>query len=65
MDGDTVHVFIAHLDLTGVQAGTNLQAEISDGVADRTRAVDGPRWAVECREHTIASGLHDDPACRR
>ena len=62
MHRDAVHIIVGHLHLTGMQSGANRQAEILHRVADRTRAVDRPRRAVECRQNAVTRRLHDNSA---
>ena len=52
--GDVVRL---HLDLAGVDARPDLEPELADRVADRERAADRPRRAVECREEPVAGRL--------
>ena len=52
------------LDLAGVHAGPDLEAERPDRVADRRGAADRPRRAVEEREEAVAGGVDLPPRKR-
>ena len=47
------------LTFAGVQAGANLQAELTHTVTNGDRAVDRPARAVERREHPITERLDE------
>ena len=45
------------LALAGVDACAHLEAEITNGVDECLGTPNGPRWAVEGREETVARGV--------
>jgi hypothetical protein len=48
VDGDSGHVGVRNLDLTGVQTCTDIEAKLADGIPKGARAGDGPSahlWA--------------------
>ena len=61
VDGDTLDAFIGELDLAGVDARADLQAELSKRGADRKGAAHGSRRTVERRQETVAGGIDLDP----
>src|SRR5689334_15963464 len=52
--GDAADVAVGLLDLAGVQARAHVEPERSRAVADRERAADRARRAVEGREEPVA-----------
>jgi hypothetical protein len=62
MHCDTGHIVSTPLDLTCVQASSNVEAELKDGIADRRRTPDSPSRPVEGGEHPVAGSLHEMPA---
>src|SRR3954471_5053369 len=61
MNRDASDVVAHQLDLAGVQPGTDLESQGTDTVADRDRATDRARRAIEGREESVA-GRVDLPA---
>src|SRR5207247_9801671 len=60
--GDTIDAAIlAMFELTGVEAGADLNTERTHAVTDRLRAGDRPSGTIEHGEGTIACGI-DQPA---
>jgi hypothetical protein len=55
--GDATDVVAAMLDLAGVDAGSDLQAERPDRLLDRLRAADRSRRAIEGGQHAITGRL--------
>src|SRR5205807_717585 len=51
MDGHAREVIAGELALAGVKAGADVEVEPLDGVDHRQGAANGPRGAVERREH--------------
>src|SRR5439155_22834742 len=58
VDGDAADIIRRLFDLAGVQPRAGGKAECARTVADRERAMDRTRGAVESREETIAGGVH-------
>ena len=54
MDRDTADLVADELALAGVQAASNVEAEIPDGGEDRKGAHDRASWAVESGEESVA-----------
>jgi len=59
MDRDTGHVPSPLLDLTCVQPGPNLEAQLTHGVPDRNCTLNGAGGPVERGEDTVAGSLHE------
>src|SRR5260221_12172912 len=57
VDRDALDAMAAQLDLAGVHAGANLDAERADRDLDRKRAADGPSGTVEARQEPVAGGV--------
>jgi len=54
MDGDAPDVGAIELDLARVETGSDVEPEVANGGADRLRAADRSRRAVEDRQQAIA-----------
>src|SRR3954463_12818618 len=61
MNRDAADVLAHQLDLAGVESAADLESQRTDTVADRDRATDRSRGAVEGREESVA-GRVDLPA---
>ena len=57
MDRDAGHIPSSLLDLTGVHAGPNLKAQLTDGVPDRNCTSNRAGGTVERGEDTVAAVL--------
>ena len=61
-DGDPADLPVDDLDLSGVDAGPNLEPQLTDTRGDRTRTADGPGGPVEGGEEPVAGGVDFDAA---
>ena len=59
---DPTDFAIDHLDLAGVEPGTDLQTERSNRADDRSRAPHAARWAVERSEEPVPRRVDFDPS---
>ena len=57
VNGDTVHLAVDELALTGVQAGPNVDAEFPNGFGDCRGAADRACRAVERGEEAVSGGV--------
>src|SRR5207253_2547559 len=62
VDGDPGDLSVHELALTGVEPGTDVDAEVTDSVGDRLRTAHGPRRSVERGEEAVACGIELAPA---
>jgi len=60
--GDARYIVAAALDLSCVESNTDVQAQLKDGVSDRSRTLHGPSGTVEGGKYSVASPLHEMPA---
>jgi hypothetical protein len=61
MHGDAADVVLAQLDLAGMQARPNVDADAGQFIAKRGRAVDRPSGAVEGGQDAVAGSLEQRP----
>ena len=61
MHRDARHIVTTPLDFTRVQANSDIDAQLAEGIADRNRTLHGPGGTVEDREHSIARALDQVP----
>src|SRR5262245_29444209 len=54
---DPPDLAVQDLAFPGVQACSNLESELADGLGDRTGAANRPRRAVEAREEAVARDI--------
>src|SRR5436309_901416 len=59
MDRDPADVAGDHLNLSGVDAGSDREAQALGGVADGSRGPNGALGSVELGEHAVAGGLDE------
>src|SRR6476661_6844650 len=62
VDRQPSQLALHHFALAGVNAGPNLDAEISHSRDDRRRAPDGPSWPVERGQEPVAGDVDLSPA---
>jgi hypothetical protein len=61
MNGNSTHVLLDQLDLAGVQACSNFNAQFLNLVSDRKGALDGSGWTIKGRQKSIACAFHNPP----
>ena len=64
MDGNALNVVARYLDLTSVQAATNLNLQWTDSLGNRAGATDGACRAVERGQKSSPSDLTSLPRYR-
>jgi hypothetical protein len=65
VDGEAGELSVRSLALAGVDAGTELEAELARRLHDRPAARDRPRGAVERREEAVPCGIELGAAVSR
>src|ERR1700730_8039309 len=61
MHGDACHVVATPLDFPRMQANTDIDAELTESIADRYPALHGPGGTIEDGENAIAHPLDQVP----